>query len=388
LDETLRDGRYVLTRLLGEGSQGSTYEAVDKRDGRLVAVKRFEVRGAKQWKDVELAEREARVLSSLSHPLLPGYVEHFEESGTLYLVMERAPGVSLVEFSKRGGVFDEDDVRRFLEDAASMLSYLHGRTPPIIHRDLKPRNVVRRPDGSFMFVDFGAVRDKLKPEGGSTIVGTFGYMAPEQFQGRAVPASDVYAIGATALWMLVGLEPEELPHKGLGIDVAAALGPRASPSLVTILGAMLEPDPDKRPRSIAPLLAGFEVRGKRVRVGLPAPPVKSEPPPAMKTVSNVDPRERALHVARRVLPLFWILAGLAWWALDRSTALSYTIGLAIITVVVRHYGSEKKTTKPKRRMRVVDPPPLGHGTTHRAALDEEEDERGGSRERHLPTGRE
>src|SRR5262249_15194158 len=174
----------------------------------------------------------------------PGYVEHFEEDGSLYLVMERAPGVSLAEFTKRGGVFDEDDVHRFLEDASNALAYLHGRTPPIIHRDLKPRNVVRRPDGSFMFVDFGAVRDKLKPEGGSTIVGTFGYMAPEQFQGRAVPASDVYAIGATALWMLVGLEPEELPHKGLAIDVAAALGPRASPSLVTILGAMLEPDPD------------------------------------------------------------------------------------------------------------------------------------------------
>ena len=127
-----------------------------------------------------------------------------------------------------------------------------------MHRDIKPGNVIRRPDGSFALVDFGAVRDKLKPGGGSTVVGTFGYMAPEQFQGRASPKSDVYGLGATALAMLTGCEPEELPHEGLALDVAKAVpdgtsvaGTRAPRSRM-----MLEPwTPDRRVASVDEALA-------------------------------------------------------------------------------------------------------------------------------------
>ena len=172
--------------------------------------------------------------------------------------MEKIEGESLAALQKRGGALSENDVVRLLRDASEVLDYLHHRTPPVIHRDLKPGNVIRRPDGSFAFVDFGAVRDKLRPEGGSTIVGTFGYMAPEQFQGRALPASDVYAIGATALSMLTGQQPEEFPHKGLAIDVRAALGDRGSTRLAEALGLMLDPDPDRRPARIAPVLAQLE----------------------------------------------------------------------------------------------------------------------------------
>ncbi len=251
---TLRDGRYALAGTLGEGAQGTTFEAVDQREGRLVAIKRFDVRGARAWKDVELAEREAKVLSSLSHPLLPRYLEHFEEGSVLYLVMEKIEGENVRALVKRGALA-EADVVALLRDAASILDHLHGKAPPIIHRDLKPGNIIRRPDGRFCFVDFGAVRDKLRPEGGSTIVGTFGYMAPEQFQGRALPATDVYALGATALHMLTGEEPENLPHKGLGIDVAAALGRRGSREMISVLSAMLDPDPDRRPARLEPLLS-------------------------------------------------------------------------------------------------------------------------------------
>ena len=82
---SLRDERYAVIGLLAEGSQGATLDAVDKRDGRPVAIKRFQVKGARSWKDVELAEREARVLRRLSHPALPEHVEHFEEDGALRL---------------------------------------------------------------------------------------------------------------------------------------------------------------------------------------------------------------------------------------------------------------------------------------------------------------
>ncbi|MDI3286008.1 serine/threonine-protein kinase [Polyangium sp. 15x6] len=252
--ENLREGRYAVVRLLGEGGQGATFEAVDKKEGQPVAIKRFRVRGAKSWKEVELAEREARVLASLSHPGLPRYVEHFEEGGELFLVTQKIEGESLAAMQQRGATLGEADVIRFLRDASAILDYLHGRAPPVVHRDIKPSNVLRRPDGSFALIDFGAVRDKMKPQGGSTVVGTFGFMAPEQFQGRAMPASDVYAIGATAVSMLTGMQPEDLPHKGLAIDVEAALGRSARPALVTALVAMLEPDPDKRASRLAPLV--------------------------------------------------------------------------------------------------------------------------------------
>src|SRR5450432_173323 len=243
---TLRGGRYAIVGVLGAGSQAETLDAVDKQGGCAVAIKRFQVRGAKSWKDVELAEREARVLATLSHPNLPVYVEHFEEDGALYLVMEKIEGETLSSLRKRKSRLSNDDIARFLSDAELVLGYLHSRVPPIIHRDIKPGNVIHRADGSFAFVDFGSVRDQLKPEGGSTVVGTFGYMAPEQFQGRALPGSDMYAVAATALSLVTGREPEDLPHRGLGIDVSAALGKGAEPWLVRALSAMLEPDPDKR----------------------------------------------------------------------------------------------------------------------------------------------
>src|SRR5579871_3310965 len=126
---SLRGGRFRVVGSLGEGTQGMTFDAVDVREGRPVAIKRFDVRGASSWKDVDLAEREARVLQSLSHPKLPRYVDHFEEGGALYLVMERIDGESLAAIRKRGGSLIEDEVVRLLGDASEVLSYLHGRAP-------------------------------------------------------------------------------------------------------------------------------------------------------------------------------------------------------------------------------------------------------------------
>lgn len=289
--QTLREGRFVVLGAIGEGSQGRTFDGFDRLEGRPVAIKRFDVRGARTWKDVDLAEREARVLQSLAHPKLPRYVERFEEDGALYLVMEKIEGESLAALRARGASLSEDEVLRLLQDAGEVLDYLHGRAPPVIHRDLKPGNVIRRPDGSFAFVDFGAVRDKLRPEGGSTVVGTFGYMAPEQFQGRALPASDVYAMGATALAMLTGRQPEDLPHKGLAIDVRGALREgraRTSERLTSVLEAMLEPDPDRRASRIAPLLEG-------TRRGRETPPDRGRGRDPRSAARERDPVEEAMN---------------------------------------------------------------------------------------------
>jgi serine/threonine protein kinase len=327
-ESTLRRGRYTLLGRLGEGSQGETYEARDngvppthprpeeladdfkryvdraRAAGRpvsrepnagLVAIKRFRVDRAKAWKDVELAEREARTLASLDHPHLPRYIEHFEEDGALYLVMEKVEGESLASLRARRQTLPVAEVTRMLADIAEALRYLHGRAPAIVHRDIKPGNVIRRPDGSFALVDFGAVRDRLKPAGGSTVVGTFGYMAPEQFQGRASPKSDVYGLAATAIAMLTGCEPEDLPHEGLGIDVARALPRGTSPALVRALAAMLQPDPDRRIASVDDALALLREGASRKRTSSSSPEPSHAPESAYQAKLTRKQRRELRH---------------------------------------------------------------------------------------------
>ena len=318
--KTLREGRYTLNRTIGSGSQAETFEARDHGIARgrpgpgdlagdwqryvsrakrgetpnpegLVAIKAFHVGKAKAWKDVELAEREARTLAALSHPNLPRYIEHFEEDGALYLVMEMIEGETLAALRARHRGSSVAEVTRMIGDIAEALRYLHGRAPAVVHRDIKPGNIIRRPDGSYTLVDFGAVRDRLKPEGGSTVVGTFGYMAPEQFQGRASTRSDLYGLGATALVMLTGVEPEDLPHVGLRLDVARALPGSTPRPLVRALEAMLDPDPDRRVATIDEALALLREA--------PTPAREEPPAPAAPAVLSKKEHREAIRAARR-----------------------------------------------------------------------------------------
>ena len=260
-------GRFEIVGLLGSGAQGETLVAKDASSGELVALKRFFVRGASSWKDVELAEREAMVQQGLSHPNLPRYVTHFEHEGALCLVTERIEGESLAQLLARGHTLSQTEILRFLQDAASALAYLHGLSPPLIHRDIKPANVLRRPDGSFAIVDFGSVQHRLRETGGSTVAGTFGFMAPEQLQGRAGPESDVYAAAATAVTALSGHQPEDLPHRGLELDLAKAL-PTCDRNLRQALQAMLQPNPELRPKTIVAALEARDLNTSPGSAGL------------------------------------------------------------------------------------------------------------------------
>ena len=357
---TLREGRYVTQGLLGEGGQGVTYDALDTAEGRAVAIKRFDVRGARSWKDVELAEREARVLATLDHPLMPRYLVRFEEDGALSLVMDKAEGRALDAIVRSEGPLPEAEVRRFLACADNALTYLHGRSSPVVHRDVKPRNVIRRPDGTYVLVDFGAVSERMTTKGASTIVGTMGYMAPEQFQGRALTGSDVYAVGATALAALTGKEPETLPHQGLRIDVASALAGRASPELAAAIERMVEPDPDLRAKSVGEALAGRAAT--------------SYAPPA--PVASLAPRLEGSEdeAVRSIRKLLWVLWGISWAIVPvalkplHAHALVPVImfgSLAALLVVTWHKGALLRailrkanvTSAPAARARVAEPTP-------------------------------
>jgi len=376
LPETLRDGRYRLRGVIGSGAQAHTYDAVDTTTESPVAIKRFSVRGARSWKDVELAEREARVLSELDHPNLPKYIEHFEENGALYLVMEKVEGQTLAQLKQSAGSLGAPELYRFLNDAARILGYLHGRAPAVIHRDIKPHNVIRRPDGSFALVDFGSVRDRLRTEGGSTVVGTFGYMAPEQFQGRALPASDVYGVGATVIACLTGEEPEKLPHKGLAIDVKKALGSHRDPAFVSLLERLLDPDPDRRAGDLDRALTEVFASARR-----------QAPPRSRSSANEPEQRGWAPPPARPDAPLgplivlfvtlSLLVARLATFGLFR-VALPVLLGLLALffggslkqaarrCVEVGRAG-EEGLRRAARRVRGLDPPPRRRRGRYRVA---------------------
>jgi serine/threonine protein kinase len=123
-----------------------------------------------------------------------------------------------------------------------------------VHRDIKPSNILRAPDGKLALVDFGGVLDVARESGGSTIVGTFGYMAPEQLHGQAMPATDLYALGATIVALAGGVEPEDVPRKGLRMDLDKHL-PTIDAKLREVLTAMTDPDPEKRPQRARDVIA-------------------------------------------------------------------------------------------------------------------------------------
>lgn len=199
--ETALDGRYVLDSVVGSGALGTTYRAVRLADQMVVAIKELSMRRADSLKTLELCEREARVLRQLDHPGIPHYLDDFHvgtgKQTSYYIVQELIEGRTLAEMmeTKR---FHETEILELAGAIVEILRYLHHRAPPVIHRDIKPGNIMVRTDrkitepGAVVLIDFGAVRDVMKDPalGGSTVAGTFGYMAPEQFRGVATPATD------------------------------------------------------------------------------------------------------------------------------------------------------------------------------------------------------
>lgn len=258
--EALAGGRFRVEETLGETVSSTTRRAVDRESGRPVVVKSLRVGPGVDPKAVELLRREARVLANLSHPRVPRFVGLFEEDGpggkTLDLVTEWVPGRNLAQAIADGKRFTEREVLVMALSLVEVLEYLHGFSPPVIHRDLKPSNVIRRSDGKVFVVDFGGARDRMMQDrsphgGGTTIVGSYGYMPYEQFEGRAVPASDFYALAMTLVFVLSHKEPSELDKDGMTPRIRGEVN--VSEPFLALLERMLAADWRKRPQSAAEL---------------------------------------------------------------------------------------------------------------------------------------
>ncbi|HRE89245.1 MAG TPA: protein kinase [Myxococcota bacterium] len=250
--DTRLDGRYELIRRLGHGASGTTFEARRIADGDRVAIKELLVRRLEDFKTHDLFTREAKVLETLDHPGIPRYYDDFSAGEGrqlgLYLVTELIDGLTLEEEQKLHRHTQEEVVRIGLE-VARILAYLHAFAPPVVHRDLKPSNIMRRKgDAGLVVIDFGAVKESLRESGGSTVAGTFGFMPPEQLAGRATPATDLYALGATMIVLMTRRPIGELIDQQNRLQWESALpsGTPLADGLRHILRDVLEPDASSR----------------------------------------------------------------------------------------------------------------------------------------------
>lgn len=215
--------RYQIQKKLSDKAGRQTYLAHNSQKNEQVILKILNFDDTLTWEHFKLFEREAKTLQNLSHPAIPKYQDYLDLNSGNYkgfaLVQTYINAQSLESYLQSGRTFSEADIKQLAESLLEILSYLHSQNPPVIHRDLKPSNILLGDRsgnylGQVYLVDFGSVQTVANKESGTiTIVGSYGYIPFEQFCGQATPASDLYSLGMTLLYLTTGIHPAEQPQK-------------------------------------------------------------------------------------------------------------------------------------------------------------------------------
>ena len=202
-DQTV--GKYRILSSLGSGGFGSVFLAEDTWIHKKVALKVPH----KQKLDFSEMVKEPRLLASLNHPNIVTVLTAEKQDDVFFIVMEYVPGETLEQVIARDGALD---LTRALDFTCQICNAVdHAHSTGILHRDLRPGNMLVSESGVLKVTDFGTSRFLEIAAHGTTVVGSPPYMAPEQFYGKAVFASDVYSIGVTMYQMLTGLLPYDTP---------------------------------------------------------------------------------------------------------------------------------------------------------------------------------
>jgi eukaryotic-like serine/threonine-protein kinase len=269
MNEQILQNRYEIQRQLGKKAGRRTLLARDRITQELVIIKLLTFSSDFAWEDLKLFEREAETLKTLNHPAIPKYIDYFELDSTskgYALVQSYVEGKSLEEHiqehNQAGRIFSETEIKSIALQLLEILIYLHSQHPPVIHRDIKPSNIilVKNEDegiGKIYLVDFGSVQTLASKAGKTvTVVGTYGYMPPEQFGGYATPASDLYSLGATLITLATGIHPADLPQQDIRIDFEELVD--LSSPFVSWLQWLTEPSVERRLNSATAALETLE----------------------------------------------------------------------------------------------------------------------------------
>ena len=290
-------GRYLPTKLLGQGGFGAAFLGRDRYTPRLrhCVVKQFQPSGNLNPAQLKIAqdlfEREAEVLEQLGreHPQIPDLFAFFEltvpnpqahkDDKFFYLVQEYIDGETLEEELAHTGKFSEAEISKVLEQVLKILDFVHENGS--IHRDIKPSNVMRHKNGRFYLLDFGAVKFVTKAVGtaqSSTGIYSAGFAPPEQMSGSQVfPSSDLYALAVTCVMLLTNKSPQDLFDSYNNTWKWRSFA-KVSPPLADVLDRMLRYAPADRFQSATDALA---VLAQPVAAAstVPLPVVPSTPSP-------------------------------------------------------------------------------------------------------------
>lgn len=303
-------GRYRLLRLLGSGGMGEVYLAEDARIGQQVAIKVIRNEGiaypeSESAKDAaRLFEREAKAIARLDHPnILPLYAygeETLHDMPLTYLVMPYRKEGTLANWLRQRGsavLLTPDEVAHLLQQAAAALQHAHDQR--VIHQDIKPTNFLIRlrddhPDRpDLLLADFGIAKlTSATASASQSIRGTPTYMAPEQWDGHPVPATDQYALAVTAYELLVGRPPLQRgpgqvmrQHYLTPPPAPSTLNPHLSAAIDAVLMRALSKQPEQRFPTIAAFARAFEKRRSIVEMCVPPWPLaRQRPTPGPRAV--------------------------------------------------------------------------------------------------------
>lgn len=204
------DRKYKILNVIGKGGMSVVYLAMNEKVNKQWAIKEIM---KSDYRDFNLDKKEIEMMKKLRHSHLPSIVDVIENGSSLLIVMDYIEGRSLDDVFVEYGAQPVETVLDWAEQLCDVLDYLHSQDPPIIYRDMKPGNVMLKPDGSLMLIDFGAAREYKPQNLKDTIsLGTRGYAAPEQYKedGQSDVRTDIYCLGVMLFQFLTGESPHEL----------------------------------------------------------------------------------------------------------------------------------------------------------------------------------
>jgi len=258
-------GRYRVIRLLSDKTGfGKVYEAYIQNTPKILKILREDL--SADAEAVALFRREAAVLGKLHHPGIPkvdGYFQYQTRNGLVLhcMVMEKINGIDLEQWMNQQQYrpISQTHAIAWLQQLTEILNLVHNRQH--LHQNIKPSNIVLRPNGQLVLVNFGTVKEVSKQylaqfsnSDGVTSLVSSGYSALEQMQGQAVPQSDFFALGRTFVFLLTGRHPLDVYDARKNLLYWRSFVTHISPSLLNLIDWLMMPDVEKRPTHATEIL--------------------------------------------------------------------------------------------------------------------------------------